>query len=89
MVPLIQGFRATDRKKAFILNALVSALVIVITIQTKSSLDNHFNKDAPKTRVSLASLGISFVVSFFAAWSAYWLMEIVFGYGGGMLTDSA
>ena len=82
-MPLFKGFRATTKLKAFVLNALVSAILIVLTIQVKASLDKYFDKD----RHSLRSLALTFLVSFTAAFISYWLMSIAFGYGGGMLVS--
>jgi hypothetical protein len=89
MVPLIPDFRATNKAKAFALNALVSAVVIVLTIQVKASLDGVFDKDAPRKRISLASLSLTFVICFIAACVSYGIMFLLFGYGGGMLVEGA
>jgi hypothetical protein len=93
MTPLIPGFRATTKLKAFALNALVSAIVIVLTIQVKSSLDAYFGKDKdkhlPVVKTSFMSLSLTFVVCFVAAFVSYGLMFVVFGYGGGMLVEGA
>tara|TARA_Y100000385_G_scaffold291178_1_gene367684 strand:- start:257 stop:526 length:270 start_codon:yes stop_codon:yes gene_type:complete len=89
MVPLIPGFRATTKTKAFALNALVSAVVIVLTIQVKASLDGVFDKDAPRKRISLTSLLLTFVICFIVAFVSYGIMFLLFGYGGGMLIEGA
>ena len=90
-MPLIQGFRATTKFRAFTLNALVSAILIVMTIQVKSSLDKYFDKDKhkhlPKIHTSFRSLTLTFLVSFGTAFLSYWLMSIAFGFGGGMLVS--
>lgn len=87
MVPLIPGFRATTKTKAFALNALVSAIVIVLTIQVKATLDGVFDKDAPRKQISFGSLSLTFLVCFIAAFATYWIMFVLFGYGGGMLVE--
>lgn len=89
MVPLIPGFHATTKAKAFALNALVSAIVIVLTIQVKATLDGVFVKDAPRKQISFASLSLTFVVCFIAAYATYGIMFVLFGYGGGMLVEGA
>jgi hypothetical protein len=91
MTPLIPDFRATTKVKAFALNALASAIVIVLTIQVKSSLDTYFNRDKHLhvVKTSLASLSLTFIVCFIAAFVSYGLMSVVFGYGGGMLVEGA
>ena len=89
MEPLIPGFRATTKAKAFALNALVSAFVIVPTIQAKATLDGVFDKDSPRKRLSLASLSLTFVVCFIAAFASFGIMFVLFGFGGGMLVEGA
>ena len=98
-IPLIKGFKATNRSNAFILNSLRAALVIVLTITAKDYFDkytttikiNHTGDDDEHSVVirqtSIKSLLISFLVAFTVSMIAFITLYIVFGFGGGLLTD--
>lgn len=96
-MPLIKNFRATTPWKAFILNALVSSIVIVLALYIKGALDSYHVEDdnvdnnlndKVKHRTSFKSVGITFAVTFVASLGAYFLMHFTFGFGGGMLVSS-
>lgn len=78
----IINYRATTVGRAFTLNALATALIAIITVQTKAWLDSiqAFNSDFART------LG-AFFAGFVSALIIYWLMFFVFDFGGGMLAD--
>ena len=98
-IPLIKGFKATNRSNAFILNSLRAALVIVLTITAKDYFDkytttikiNHTGDDSEHSVVirqtSIKSLLISFLVAFTVSMIVFITLYIVFGFGGGLLTD--
>lgn len=98
-IPLIKGFKATNLSNAFILNSLRAALVIVLTITVKDYFDkytttikiNHTGDDGEHSVVirqtSIKSLLISFLVAFTVSMIAFITLYIVFGFGGGLLTD--
>jgi 1,4-dihydroxy-2-naphthoate octaprenyltransferase len=99
-IPLVKGFKATNRINAFILNSLRAALVIVLTITAKDYFDkytttidvNHTADDDDEHSVvirqtSVKSLLISFLVAFTVSMIAFSTLYVVFGFGGGLLTD--
>lgn len=98
-IPLVKGFKATNRTNAFILNSLRAALVIVLTITAKDYFDkytttikvNHTDDDDEHSVVirqtSVKSLLISFLVAFTVSMIAFSTLYVVFGFGGGLLTD--
>lgn len=85
-MPIIQ-FQATNLPRAFILNGLASALIIVLALYIKGRydtyLDNHGDEVVHDT--NFKSISITFLVTFIASIGAYVLMYYTFGYGGGML----
>ena len=48
-IPLIKGFKSTNRTNAFLLNSLKSALVIVLTIATKDYFDKYIQINVTHT----------------------------------------
>ena len=90
-MPLIEGLYATTIWKAFVLNALLSSLVIVLTIQVKTQLDYYYDPDPNKRLIhtSARSLLLTFLVCFVTAFLAYLCMHAIFGFGGGMLIEGA
>ena len=98
-IPLIKGFKATNRSNAFILNSLRAALVIVLTITAKDYFDkytttikiNHTGDGDEHSVVirqtSFKSLLISFLVAFTVSMIAFSTLYVVFGFGGGLLTN--
>jgi len=99
--PLIHGFTATTVWKAFALNALASSFIVLIAISVKDQLDHLMYILQKKTskkpekvppfngnRNSIPSLVGTFIVTFFAAFLAYTLLHLAFGFGKGMLAVS-
>ena len=88
-MPLIKNFKSTTIWKAFILNSIVSTLVIILAITIKDRMDKYTDKKGKKiTRTTdLKILGATILVTFSATLMAYILMYITVGYGGGMLTN--
>jgi len=98
-IPLVKGFKATNRTNAFILNSLRAALVIVLTITAKDYFDKYTtiikishtgDDDEHKIiirQTSLKSLLISFLVAFTVSMLAFTILYIIFGFGGGLLTN--
>jgi hypothetical protein len=102
-IPLIKGFKATNRSNAFILNSLRAALVIVLTIASKDYFDkyvkievNHTDNDNDGDdddhsviirKTNIKSLLISFLVAFSVSMITFSTLYVVFGFGGGLLTD--
>jgi len=87
-VPLINDFKATTFLKAFILNALVAAVIAALTIETRLHLDTQgaLWADSKETLAETTKLGVTLLTSFVIAFVVYHLMYLIFEYGGGMLT---
>ena len=77
--PLIPGFRATTYVKAFILNSLATALIAIVAIESKTSLDRHTDFNEP------SKVAIAFFAAFIAAFITYCFLYFLFHFGGGML----
>ena len=80
---VISNFRATSVWKAFILNSVIAAIVILIAMTMKSKLDTYDGGKKPGT--GLKSVSITLVVTFLASFLTYTFMYFMFGFGGGML----
>ena len=78
--PIIRGFRGTTIHRAFFLNAIVSALIAVMAYESKKYYTQVF-----KDRSDRELIIMSFITTFFTAITAYYVMRLLFGYGGGML----
>ena len=50
-IPLVKGFKSTNRINAFLLNSLKSALVIVLTIATKDYFDKYIKINVKHTDI--------------------------------------
>ena len=96
MFPLVKNFRATGLRKAFVLNALVTAAIVVIAIEIRRAFEDehnyfygYFNRLYGTKRLSEAQIiTIVFPATFVAALVVYWLMYILFEYGGNFLISS-
>jgi hypothetical protein len=95
-MPLIRNFQATDVWKAFILNSLLTSIIILVSITVKQSLDNYVfvdnnmdddqNDKVVRTSTSVSILFTLFV-TFVASMISYTIMYFIFGYGGGMVVQ--
>lgn len=91
-MPLIRNFRATDVWKAFILNSLLTSVIILVSITSKQYLDNfieddHTNETGKNIRkTSPQNILISFLLTFIISMLSYTIMYYIFGFGGGMIT---
>lgn len=95
-IPLIKTFFATTILKAFILNAIAVALIATFAVEIRRELDdvkgrfymfvNPFFAGSAMTERQKAV--VVALASFFGAILVYHIMYIVFGFGGGMLTNS-
>ena len=79
---LIKGFKSTTLVNAFILNALASALIAVTAVEMRQSLNENklYVTEAQKARQV-------FITTFAVAIGVFIALHLVFGFGGGMLTD--
>lgn len=91
-MPLIRNFRATDVWKAFILNSLLTSVIILVSITSKQYLDNFIEDDYTNEtgknirKTSLQNILISFLLTFIICMLSYTIMYYIFGFGGGMIT---
>ena len=93
---LIQNFHSTSLWKAFILNSIITSLVILIAITIKAALDNYIqiddndisNKNTIKRKTSLYNIVVTLLITFFITLLSYLIMYIIFGFGGGMLVEN-
>ena len=81
---LIKGLRSTTYTKAFILNAIATALIALVAVEMKSALNNKKTDIDP-----IVQALINFVVTFTTAISVYFLLYLIFGFGGGMLVPGS
>ena len=92
-MPLIKNFRATDVWKAFILNSLLTSVIILVSITSKQYLDNFVEEDDANTtnknirKTSLQNILISFVLTFIISMISYTIMYYTFGFGSGMVSS--
>ena len=80
-MPLIRGFHATNIKKAFLLNAIAAALIASVAVIVKDRLD------AKTTLVYTDKFTVVLIITFIYAIIVYNILYLVFGFGGGMLTN--
>jgi len=86
-------FRATNHIKAFVLNALASALIMVSALFIKGRYDTYssWNKDKDKDtedikqETNTTSLLYTFLFTFVASIASYALLYYTFGFGSSML----
>ena len=77
---LIKDFRATSFTKAFILNSLATALIVIIAILSKQLLDKHVGHLNDSLRITM-----TFFITFFSALIIYFVLYFIVGFGGGMI----
>ena len=93
MFPLTKKMRATGLWKAFFLNSLVAASVVVLGIEIrrlfedeKSEVYGFFNNlYAGKKLTEVQIITIVFPATFIGAFIVYLIMYAVFYYGGNLL----
>ena len=89
LFPLTTRFRATTFRRAFVLNAVVTAAIAAIAISLRKSIDLNAQAgnnlppnlgEGPKTMIVLAATSL-------AALIVYQFMYMLVGYGGGQLVN--
>lgn len=96
MIPVIKNFRATNLAKAFLLNAFVSACVVILAIEIRHIFEDednavygYFNKlYGTKQMSEIQILTIVFPATLISALLVYIVMYILFGYGGNFLIST-
>jgi len=92
--PIFKNLQATSLFKAFIVNAIVAAIIATLTIELRFKLEDDtsnyytFSKklfNTEKLNV-IHKIIIVFGSSFLVSFIIYHIMLLFFSYGGGMLT---
>lgn len=88
-MPIFHNFKSTNVWKAFTLNSILSALVIFIAITIKEKFDIYVdNKNHVFTRkTTWEGVFFTLFLTFLASMLSYIFMYVMFGFGGGMLTQ--
>ena len=95
ILPLFKHFHAVNIPKAFILNALVAAIVASFATEMRASLDNtnddwfrFFDKILPGNGLGTGTTTfIVFTTTFLITMIVYHVMYLLFEYGGGLLMN--
>lgn len=97
-MPIIKNFRATNIWKAFILNSILTSVIILVSVTSKQYLDSYIiidnNEDDKKGnnkivhKTNFKSLMISLLLTFTISMLSYTIMYFTFGYGSGMLVSN-
>ena len=92
-MPLINNFKATTYFKAFILNAIVAAIIAAFAIEFRMILDEEKNPIAiylynivGKDISEVERFVITTIVTLLAAFICYHIMFFLLGFGGGFIT---
>lgn len=81
--PLID-LKPTKIKTAFLLNAIVTTVITVLTIHIKKYIDEHqTTKDYSEWKKIIFHMGITFFLTIFV----FIISRYILGYGGGMLSS--
>lgn len=84
--PVFKHFRSTDLLNAFILNAIVTAVIASMTLVIDDGLAQLVAKQNWKLRQPLRRF-IAFVLAIVAGFACYLVIWFFFGFGGGMLVN--
>ena len=79
-MPWFTGFRATNLRKAFILNSIAAACVASIAVLVKDRIDANY----PKLRYQDKFYAV-FIVSFISSIIVYIILYRMFGFGKSMI----
>ena len=85
--PLFKNFKATTIHNAFILNGLAVSLISVIAIQVKYLIDKYDKNNLKEKLSQNIRILITFAITFIIALIVYYLLNKIFGFGGGMLVN--
>ena len=90
---IIKNFKSTNIWNAFILNSIVTTLIVVMALSVNEIFDkyvihieNEYSQTHKIVRTNiLLNLIITFIITFIISMITYSLMYLIFGFGGGML----
>lgn len=83
LFPLIKNFTSDNVYNAFYLNALVTAIMMVLVIEFR--LRSDFYSEQKTYADAILAFCKTAAVGFLAAYGAYYFMHLMTGYGRGML----
>ena len=94
--PLIKNFQATTYTKAFILNAIVGAIICALAIELRFTLENDktsyygfwSNIYNEKKLSELHKFVTTLIATFIGSVVVYYSMYFLFLYGGGQLSNN-
>jgi len=94
--PLIKNFQATTYTKAFILNAIVGAIICALAIELRFTLENDktsyygfwSNVYNEKKLSELHKFITTIIATFIVSVAVYYSMYFLFLYGGGQLSNN-
>lgn len=93
--PLVKDFKSSSLFNAFVLNAIVGALIAAFAVEFRLKLDKKdsdvyifFNKLLSGEELhEYQAFIIEFFITLVVAFLVYQLMYLIFDFGGGMLID--
>jgi succinate dehydrogenase hydrophobic anchor subunit len=80
LFPLIKNFRANNVFNAFILAGLFQTILLSLTFSSRDIVQKYETNEFWKWTISIVYIFIITIIS-------YTVMYLVFGFGGGMLTN--
>jgi len=86
---LVHHFNSTNLWKAFILNSILTSLLILIAIVVKKRIDLELDLDSDDSnqkQFNWYGVTVTLLITFGTSLLAYLIMYVVFGFGGGMLS---
>jgi|APSaa5957512535_1039671.scaffolds.fasta_scaffold540326_1 hypothetical protein len=93
-MPLVKNFQSTTIWKAFILNSITAALVIVIGVTVKDYFDTYTidkfssaNKNVIQRSTNFLSISMTILLTFLTSMLSFTIMYLLFGFGSGMLSN--
>lgn len=97
MIPIVKNFKATSLSKAFFLNALVTAAIVVLAIEIRRMFEDekgmiygYFNNLYGTKKLSETQIvTIVFPATFIGAIIVYLVMYVIFHYGGNFLIPNS
>lgn len=84
--PIIKNLFSVTVHKAFFLNAMVSAIIMVLILEFR--LRSKFYQEQKTYADVILAFSKTAAIGFLASFSAYYTMYFLTGFGGGMMIPS-
>ena len=88
-IPFTNKFRATNVHKAFLLNAVATSFIVTVTLLVKDIAYEKFKETQTRSDIfkylNWKTYAASAVTTFLASLVSFYVLYILFGFGGGML----